>query len=126
MLSWLFADERDELSRAMLESVVRTPTLVPALWRWELQNALLTAVRRGRVSAEEIGRMVEELDALGIDVDSRQGLDASAELTLARKFSLTAYDAAYLELAIRRSAKLMTRDGSLVHAAEQMGLLWTP
>lgn len=125
-LSWLFEDERDELSADMLQCVVRTPTFVPALWRWEMQNALLMAEGRGRVAPEDIACMLQELEALGIEVDARDAIDAPAELTLARKFSLTAYDAAYLELAFRRSAKLMTRDGSLARAAEQMGLLWTP
>jgi predicted nucleic acid-binding protein len=125
-LSWLFADERDDVSAAMLKCVVGTPTLVPALWRWEMQNALLMAERRGRIAVEDTGRILQELEALGIEVDSPQGLDACAGLTLARNFSLTAYDAAYLELAIRRNAKLMTRDGPLAQAAEQMGILWTP
>ena len=110
----------------MLRTVVETAVIVPGLWRWELYNALLVAERRGRVSSEDIGRMLEEMQALRFEFDSTPNLDAATELTLARKFSLTAYDAAYLELAIRKSARLMTRDSELANAAEQMGLLWTP
>jgi predicted nucleic acid-binding protein len=49
-----------------------------------------------------------------------------AELTLARRFAISAYDAAYLELAFRKNLSLMTRDKRLGEAASNLGLLWKP
>ena len=42
-------------------------------------------------------------------------------LTLARAEGLTTYDAAYLELAIRRGLPLMTKDAALITAAKDVG-----
>lgn len=110
----------------MLEAIVASRAFVPALWRWEIQNGLLWAERRKRITGDDLTCMLDELDGLDIEVDVVERLQLGAELTFSRKFSLTAYDAAYLELAIRRNVKLMTRDTKLADAATQMGLLWEP
>jgi predicted nucleic acid-binding protein len=125
-LSWLFDDERDDRSRAMLDQLRSARAFVPALWRWEVQNALLISERQSRLAAEEAQRMLEDLQSLRIEIEAVRNEMLGAEIALARRFSLTAYDAAYLDLAIRRDAPLMTRDAKLADAAKQMGLLWTP
>lgn len=125
-LSWLLADERDGAAVAMLETLVEAGGFAPALWRWEVQNALLSAERRKRIGAEDLRLMLEEIEGLRLEIDGRADLEMGIELTLARRFSITAYDAAYLELAIRKNLKLMTRDAKLADAAAQMGLLWQP
>lgn len=124
-LSWLFDDERDDRSRAMLDQLRSARAFVPALWRWEVQNALLISERR-TLAAEDAQRMLEDLQSLRIEIEAVRNEMLGAEIALARRFSLTAYDAAYLDLAIRRDAPLMTRDAKLADAAKQMGLLWTP
>lgn len=48
-------------------------------------------------------------------------MKAVVELSLAHE--LTAYDASYLELAIRRNARLATLDKALIAAAETAGVL---
>lgn len=125
-LSWLLADERDGAAVAMLETLVEAGGFAPALWRWEVQNALLLAERRKRIGSEDVRLMLEEIEGLRLEIDGRADLEMGIELTLARRFSITAYDAAYLELAIRKNLKLMTRDAKLADAAAQMGLLWQP
>ena len=125
-ITWLFADERDADSMAAAQFVLREGALVPSLWRWEVQNVLRNAEKRRRISGDEIGTILRELQALPITVDSiASNIEFGAELQLARRFSLTVYDAAYLELAARRSLRLATKDAALEAAALQLDLLWT-
>lgn len=125
VLSWLLSDERDDRALAMLKGIGDQRLLVPAIWRSELQNALLAAERRSRISPEDCNVLLRDAEALGIESDTRNaGQDLCSEVVIARKFDLSAYDAAYLELALRRGAKLMTRDEHLARAAASLGLLW--
>ncbi len=90
------------MDRAALEGVA-----VPGLWRTEVGNALLSAERRRRITAADADRVLATLAAMPVSVDCRTGERAWSEtLALARRHSLTLYDAAYLELAIRLGATL--------------------
>ncbi len=122
-LAWCVDDERDANADAIAERVVSESAIVPALWCWEIGNALLMAERRGRVKRGRLDEILEELAALPISVDEigtpprfRPSVD------LARQFALTVYDAAYLELALRRSVALATRDEALAAAARAIGI----
>lgn len=126
-LAWAFADERDQLAIAMSAEVARSGACVPLLFRWELQNALLTASRRRRISDERAREMLADFDALRLEVDTQPANDSLfVGLEPAQRFELTAYDAAYLEVASRRKLPLMTRDGRLSSAASALDLLWSP
>ncbi|MHB8591863.1 MAG: type II toxin-antitoxin system VapC family toxin [Vulcanimicrobiaceae bacterium] len=126
-LSWLFEDERDEEAIAMANAVVVNGAIVPPLFRWEIQNALLAAVRRKRISLDRATESLAALDELGITVDGFILTSPLATgLGFTQRFGLTAYDAAYLELAVRRSVPLMTRDEKLKRAATDLRLLWKP
>ena len=90
-----------------------------------MANALLVAERRGRLSAVEIVECLEMLSAFKVMIDTpppREVLDRL--LPLARQFRLTAYDAAYLELAIREGLELATLDDALRRAALLAGVAW--
>jgi len=87
---------------------------VPALWLWETANALVQAERRGRISPAAIRTYLGLLEGLPISID--QPSTASAwhdSLALDRSHRLTSYDAAYLELALRRGLSLATCDKAL-------------
>ncbi|MGH7714405.1 MAG: type II toxin-antitoxin system VapC family toxin [Vulcanimicrobiaceae bacterium] len=118
--SWIFADERDAYATQVAEKVAAGRGLVPALWRWEIQNVLLSAHRAKRINETELAQYVSDLQELNIEVD----LDPKfgVELSIARHHGLTVYDAAYLELAMRRNCKLATKDDELRRAAESAGL----
>ncbi len=111
----------------MANAVVVNSAIAPPLFRWEVQNALLAAVRRKRISFDRATESLAALDELGIAVD---GLILTSPLAtgfeFTQRFGLTAYDAAYLELAVRRSVPLMTRDEKLKRAATDLRLLWKP
>jgi predicted nucleic acid-binding protein len=126
-LTWFFEDERDDLSLAMAEAVSASGALIPALFRLEMQNALLQALRRKRMTRTLVVERLGDLDRLNLVVDSAAtNLTFDSGFMLAERFGLSAYDAAYLELAERAKRPLMTRDKTLRDAARTMRLLWEP
>jgi predicted nucleic acid-binding protein len=126
-IAWSFPDERDAESIAAGEYVVRERALVPMLWRWEVQNVLRNAERRSRVTEETTSRILSSLAALPLSVDPASStVTFGGEFRLARRFGLTVYDGAYLELAVRHGIQLATKGAELRAAAEQLDLLWKP
>ena len=125
VISWLIDDERDIVAKAAADAVASNGAIVPALWRWEVQNALLVAERRKRIDPGSIESALAQLAALPISVNAFTPL-FGPELDIARRMNISVYDAAYLELALSRGAKLMTRDERLADAASTLNVLWKP
>src|SRR5712691_2211513 len=122
-IAWLFRDERTDLPKAVLRNVAAQGALVPAIWRLEVANVLRNAVRRGRCDEGYAERSLRRLGRLRIAVDADTDRYAwSATRELSREHDLTVYDAAYLELAIRRRQALASRDAALLRAARTVGL----
>jgi predicted nucleic acid-binding protein len=122
-LAWLFDDERDAEALASLRYIQSAGALVPQLWWWEIANVIVSAERRGRMKLAQADQMFEELAALSICSDTASGA-FGAEVSLARRFHLSVYDAAYLELALRTRRSLITRDVALMKAARELQILW--
>lgn len=123
-LAWFLPDERSEFANGVLEIVGARGALVPGLWLHEMGNALLMAQKRGRVTTAERVAHVERLLRLPIAIDPpvpRNVLDAHA--TLAERYGLTGYDAAYLDLALHRGLPLATQDKALKSAAAKAGVV---
>ena len=97
--------------------------LAPGLWPLEVLNGLLVAERRGRLNASRRNRLAGFLRALPISLDDETASQVwTATAGLAERFALSAYDAAYLELAQRHSLPLATLDRDLRTAATALGL----
>ncbi len=123
-MSWCFADEENACAEAVLDRLATTAAIVPSLWRLEAANVLLSAERRKRITQTEMKRLADFLSDLPIQEDSettRHGFRRILEL--GRTHHLTAYDAAYLELALRLGLPLATLDQSLGQAAREAGVL---
>lgn len=121
--AWCFADEATARSAALLASMTHRTAAVPGLWHFETASLLLHAERRGRISEPDCAAFIDTLLRLPIETDAESEPRAHGPiLTLARAHDLTPYDAAYLDLAIRRSLPLATRDQDLVRAARQCGV----
>ncbi len=122
-IAWLFADERTDAAHAVMLRVVSGGGVVPSLWRLEVANVLRNAVRRGRCDEAYVDRSLERLDRIPLQIDDETSIHAwAATRALSREHGLTFYDAAYLELAIRKSQPLATCDAELVAAARRCGL----
>jgi predicted nucleic acid-binding protein len=125
--AWCFADEASEGAWAILERLQTNRAQVPALWLWETANVLLQAERRGRISPAASRTFLGLLEGLPISVDQPTATSAWHDtLALARSHRLTSYDAAYLELALRRGLPLASRDQALQAAARTEGVPLLP
>jgi predicted nucleic acid-binding protein len=126
-LTWCFEDEASHETDRLFERVRDDGAVVPGLWHLEVANVLLQAERRGRIGRADVARRLMLISDLPIATDQETTPRAWREtLSLARAENLTAYDAAYLELAERRGLPLMTRDNELGAAAKRLGVTVFP
>jgi len=122
-LAWCFKDELTETATRLLEELRSGAAAVPLLWPIEVANVLAIAERRKRITLAERAQLIALLETLEIDVDGEtSALAFTRILDLAREQRLTAYDAAYLELAMRLGVPLASKDGDLCDAAERVGV----
>jgi predicted nucleic acid-binding protein len=120
---WLFEDEATPEADAMLAMVGAQGAVVPSLWHIEIANGLGMAERRNRISQAEVADAVALLRGLPLAVDDMAPAHAfGTVLELMRDNRLTAYDAVYLELAIRSRLPIATNDRALRRAAASAGV----
>jgi predicted nucleic acid-binding protein len=127
-LAWALPDESSERADRFLAQASRKIIFwVPALWWYEITNALTMAQRRHRLSEADRTRMIELFGLLPIQTDTLLNPDAVWRFHgLAQEHHLSAYDAAYLELAHRRGLGIATLDRLLVRAARKAGVKVIP
>ena len=122
-LSWCFIDETTPYSRAVLASLLTTYAVAPALWPFEVANSLAIAERRQRINQNQVAEFLEALRRLPLQVERRESVWLCQSLIrLARELRLTAYDAAYLDLAQRENLPLATMDKDLQEAGRSIGI----
>jgi predicted nucleic acid-binding protein len=122
-LPWVFASEATKATHALHAVLVEGgKAWVPALWHLELGNVLLGAKRKGRIDQAGIEKFFATLQLYDIEVDGEtMGCAWSKTIGLAETHALSVYDAAYLELALRRGLPLASLDKPLRHAMTQAG-----
>jgi len=121
--AWCFEDERTPASEALLARLPDCELCVPGLFLWELANVLLMAERRSRITAADRSSFLALITALDLRLDPADPTVTWHDvLNLAERHHLTAYDAAYLELAMRWGLPLASRDAALGAAARAAGL----
>ena len=120
---WGFEDEADPYAAAILDLMPGLRAYVPALWPLEVANALLVGERRKRIKRADAAQFLAILGSFPITVDDEMTARAWGDtLDVARSQGLSVYDAAYLELAMRRGLPLATLDARLKAAAEAVGV----
>jgi predicted nucleic acid-binding protein len=122
-VAWLFSNERSETPQTILRRVATEGALVPSLWRLEIANVLRNAVRRKRCDMGYATRCLQRLDRLQIIVDPETDMQAWGRTRqLSIEHDLSVYDAAYLELAVRRRRPLASCAAALIKAGRKSGL----
>jgi predicted nucleic acid-binding protein len=122
-LAWCFRDETKAYAHRVLRRLDDEPAVVPNVWLLEVANGLLIAERRGRLSRAEVrqvGGVFEDLPISTRETSLEQAL--GSVLDLANAHRLSAYDASYLELAMREGLPLATQDQALRGAAQRVGV----
>jgi predicted nucleic acid-binding protein len=122
-LSWCFWDEATPRSRAVLAALQTRYAVVPAVWPFEIANGLVIAERRKRIRPDQIAEFLETLRRLPIQVERCEAVWlCQSAVRLARELQVTAYDAAYLDLAKREQLSLATLDYDLQKAGAALGV----
>ena len=123
IMAWLFPDEATDATDRLRDSLVEGRAFVPSLWPVEVANVLLAATWRRRVGVDEWSEICAHLDMLPIEIDPVSTSRVwGAVLELANRHGLSAYDAMYLELAVRMRIPLATLDRALAAAGQAAGV----
>ena len=123
LLAWLLGDNPPTaaLFDAVLQRATTAPLLAPTLMRTEVANALAVATRRGRLTPAQARQAARYADSLPIELEP-QAETIEDLFTEAASQGLTAYDALYLRVAIRRTASMLIADDALAAAARTAGV----
>ena len=122
-LTWFLDEDGTEAGLEVARMLADTTAIVPQLWSLEVANGFQMAIRRKRTTPEARDTALVDLSQMAIETDAETGDHAwHATLGLSDRYELTAYDAAYLELAIRQRLPLATLDERLATAARAAGV----
>jgi predicted nucleic acid-binding protein len=119
--AWFLPHEATAGTEAALQATATQDVWVPSLWLLEIGNLLLSAQRRKRITADKRRELAGAAAQLRIKVD-REPVSIIVLDELASRYALSAYDAAYLELALRRRLPLATLDDALLAAMAKAGV----
>lgn len=121
-LGLLLREPEGEAAVLTAETVLAgAETLAPQIWRAEVVNGILHAVRRGRFSHNQVRPVLAEFARLPVSVEA-EGFQPEVLFQLAAEQRISIYEVAYLELALRRGAGLVTLDRELQRAAQNTGV----
>ena len=123
-MAWCFEDETTKYTESVLTHLSEgAVALVPAIWPYEVTNVLIFAGRQKRISQNKVIQFLRELQSFDITIDPQNSSRIFQDvLSVAQMHKLTAYDAAYLELALREGLPIATLDRGLRRAADAAGV----
>jgi predicted nucleic acid-binding protein len=124
-MAWCFTEEATDFTNTLLSrlSDLTDSALVPALWLYEVVNVVELAVRKGRIPGAKAAAFLDSLADLPIEVESPSRVQVFVGVrALAAQYQLTAYDAAYLDLANRHRLPIASLDRALSRAALAAGV----
>ena len=120
-------DERGDVVPEAFDAVASGTCIAPGNWPYEMANVIWKTLRAKRIIASEVDLIRDALAVFAVKIDRESvGEALTRTLDLAITHNLTAYDAAYLELAIRRTAALASHDADLRAAARREGIVVYP
>jgi predicted nucleic acid-binding protein len=121
VLTWCFPDENSPLAQHVSERFKLGDTaLATSFWPHEVLNALLAGERRNRISRTLVQRFLEDLAVLPVRLEQAPADIVFERIqSLSRTHELTAYDAAYLDLAIEHDLPIATLDDALIRACRK-------
>ena len=123
-MRWCFESAAHPYADSVLERLAAGDiAIVPVLWFYEASSVLARAQNRGTLTALKADEFIAELKSLKVIADEESAVRVFTDVHhLALAHRLTSYDAAYLELAIRRRLPLATLDADLLRACKAAGV----
>ena len=121
IVAWFIAGQANDYTRRMDRRAAREQPVVPALWETEFANVMTVLVRRRLLARHHANAILGRAERLQLSID-RATVAPRALFALADRHGISAYDAAYVELAQRRGLPLATRDANLARAVRGAGV----
>lgn len=121
VVAWLYPGQATQYTERLLERSGSSTLHASFIWPAEFANAASVMVKRGILTDELGAEMIRMVDAFDLVVD-RTPADLRQIYQISRRYGLSAYDASYLELAIRLKLPLATRDAALKKASQTLDL----
>lgn len=123
-MRWCFDGTANPYAEAILQRLeAGDEAVVPVMWLYEASAVLARAQNRGTLAAEKADEFIEELQSLNLVTDPESTARIFPDVhRVALAYRLTSYDAAYLELALRRRLPLATLDDDLIRASKAAGV----
>lgn len=122
VVGWFIRSQSDTYSNELLQRAAREDVCVPSIWRAEFASVLLVFVHNRRLQHAQLPTIIEHIERLDL-IDDATPPSVRTLVAIGRRYALGAYDAAYLELALRMRLSLAARDGPLRKAASRAGIL---
>lgn len=122
VVAWFVPSQATAYSRRCSKRTRREAVSAPSLWETEFANVVLQLVKRGILARHQASTFFHHAARLPLDVD-REAMPSRRLFDFGERHGISAYDAAYLELAERRGAPLATQDARLKRAARDAGML---
>jgi predicted nucleic acid-binding protein len=121
-MAWCFVDEATRKTDDLLDSLAGARrAYTPPIWPLEVANVLLVSERKDRISQEDAARFMALLWELPVTIDQEMTpLSIQSIFKLGRTHQISSYDAAYLELALRRDLAIATLDRRLKKVAKSL------
>ncbi len=125
-MRWFFGDGKHQevvYAGKVLDALKNSSAVVPVTWGLEVANVLARAEAQSIVTEARSAAFLKMLEDIDVEVDAATFSHALSDtLQLARRYKLSAYDASYLELALRLGVPLATLDGGLQAASKKVGV----
>ena len=121
-MSWCLNEEAAETSSKLLKSIIKNEIVVPGLWAYEVTNTLTISVRRNKLTVAETYGLIKDIQLLPIEFDKPTTENLSSIFNIANEHNLSAYDAAYIELALRTNTQIASFDKEIIKVSERLGI----
>ncbi len=123
-MAWFFQDEETSYTTAVRRSLGENAhAFVPSIWMFEVGNVFIISERRKRINEDKTALLLAQLKILPIHIEETPTFIITRNIMdIARKYQLSTYDAAYLELAIRKEIPISSLDKDLKKAAKKSGI----
>jgi predicted nucleic acid-binding protein len=126
-VAWLLNEPMQSAEQEVWDALVSESALVPVHWPNEVANALRRAVRRNRISLEDIGPTLEDLAPFDIKLSTPPSVQDIEALTKdALRLDLSVYDLQYVNLARTHRLPLATIDAAMRSAARNVDVIVLP
>ncbi len=122
-LTWCLPGQNTPAAEELLKRIRLDGALVPRIWHLEVSNILGLKLRDRNLSEEAAQLGLGLLASLDIATDTQlPPMNIATSIGNMIRFQLAAYDALYVELALRTGLPLATFDKAMIASARRYGI----